>query len=161
MSEIVPPSVNEFQHRKDEGYTDEEALRLATDLFFRATNLKAYPTIPSEVRLVNEAIYHMAWFLQERHEDQEAMFSPFSSERIGSYSYSKMAKAVAEGSETGVNWFDWAVAYFLNQQSHDGGLFDTTSEDVFARGFAEHYEDLPSRSGYRGWSHEDPARWRR
>lgn len=38
-----------------------------------------------------------------------AKSSPFSSESIGSYSYSKAAKAVSKGETTGVEWFDLAI----------------------------------------------------
>lgn len=135
MTELPIPDPEGFDQRKEVGYSDEEALRLSTDLFFMATGLKTYPTVPFELRMVNEAIYQMAWYLQESHENQEAMFSPFSSERIGSYSYSKMAKAVQDGDKTGVDWFDRAVEYFSDKNIHDGGLFDVISEKVFPHGF--------------------------
>lgn len=38
-----------------------------------------------------------------------AVASPFNSESIGSYSYSKVAKAVAKSETTGIMWFDMAL----------------------------------------------------
>ena len=106
------------------GLTEEEAIQQAMDLFVLATGLDATSS-PTEDRIVRLAVLDMAWAIRERHEDREAEFSPFNSERIGSYSYSKAAKAITSGQSTGVPNFDMAVSYFL------GKSISVDSEFVF------------------------------
>jgi hypothetical protein len=105
------PTPQDLEERID-GISAPQALQRAGDLLTVATGLTDMPTDPMEVRLVHEAVLEMAWYLQARHEDQEEQFSPFNSERIGSYSYQKAQAAVQAQVETGVPAFDVAVAYF-------------------------------------------------
>ena len=72
----------------------------------------------------------MAWQIGTSLEDRDAMFSPFSSERIGSYSYSKMAQAVSKGVKTGVPFFDIAVDYLSQFSTESGGVILSDSECV-------------------------------
>lgn len=61
---------------------------------------------------------------------QAAQASPFSSESIGSYSYSKVAGAVQRGDETGVMWFDLAIEQ-LSVCDRDSGHFSQGGIEVF------------------------------
>jgi hypothetical protein len=77
-------------------------------------------------------------------EDRDAMYSPFSSERIGSYSYSKAMQAVQSRQATMVPEFDAAVAYFASLANADGVTpgFQLSTENVFTQPFStgEHPE---------------------
>lgn len=127
------PSPSAFTSHKDE-MADAEALQRAADLLTLATGITDTPTDPLEARLVSTAILDMAWYLQTRHDDAESTFSPFSSERIGSYSYNKAAEAAKAGDDTGVPGFDTAVAYFNAEKMR--ALYGTTdSEFVFTPPF--------------------------
>lgn len=134
------PTPQQLQSHR-EGVDDAEALQRASDLFRLATGVEDDPTDPFEARLLRLALLDMAWSLQTIHDDMEEKFSPFSGERIGSYSYNKMQTAVNSREATGVPGFDSAVAYFL---ARDGGLLSVSSEWVFTQGYGN--ENLPERN---------------
>jgi hypothetical protein len=136
-------------HREDpfvgaeEDWADD-ALQRATDLLWMATGIEDDPTDDRVLRIETVAILAMAHALYvSGGEDRDAMYSPFSSERLGSYSYSKMLAAVQNKQETGVPEFDLFVKWFLSQLNADGIYpgFQTTSEKVFDGP----YEDLLAR----------------
>lgn len=131
---LTLPSPLELQKHK-EGVSDAEALERASDLFRLATGVTTDPTEPFERRLVRQALLDMAWYLQTIHEDLEEQFSPFTGERIGSYSYNKAQTAINAREATGVPGFDTAVAYFLGLE--EGGAPSTSSEWVFKPGYRE------------------------
>jgi hypothetical protein len=115
------------------GPSDDKAIQQAMDLFVMATGLSATSSA-LEDRIVNSAVLEMAWALQERHLEKEEEFSGASSERIGSYSYTKAVRAIGSGQKTGVSAFDIAVDYFL-MQALSGGDGSVSSEHVFAEGY--------------------------
>lgn len=82
-------------------------------------------------QLVKFAILSMADAIHLAAPYQTSLANPFNSESIGSYSYSKTAKAVQAGKETGISWFDMAIQQ-LSQ-------CDNVSGD-FMRGGIEIYE---------------------
>lgn len=86
-----------------------EALAQATLLFYLATDLESYPVNSQLEKLAKNGILEMADKLYLGQPYQEASASPYQSEAIGSYSYSKLTKAVKKGDATGVMWFDLAV----------------------------------------------------
>lgn len=90
-------------------YTTASALPQATLLFKLATCLTELPTDPDEAATVRFAILEVANALTLSQPYQLTNASPFSSETIGSYSYSKLAKMVQNGLPTGLGWFDLAV----------------------------------------------------
>lgn len=94
-------------------------LELATNLMWLATNLEDDPTDSRMASLVNFAIMDMAIHLYVTRDDINAEYSPFNSERVGSYSYSKtyrsMMTQVNKGEKTGVPLFDTVVDYYLEQ----------------------------------------------
>lgn len=118
----------------EDGLSDEQAIQQAADLFTLATGISDTPTDEFQKRLINDAILEMAWALKARHDDFESSVSPFSGERIGSYSYQKTNQAIAAGNSTGVPWFDKAVAYFEGQNADSDKLAAADSEYVFVPG---------------------------
>lgn len=111
---LMPPTVAElaaFSGRESNtfGQFASEALAQATLLFYLATELESYPTNASQAQLAKYGILDMADKIYLSQPYQEAAASPFQSETIGSYSYSKTVSAVKRGDSTGVMWFDMAV----------------------------------------------------
>lgn len=106
-------------------------LDLATNLMWLGTSLEADPTDTRLANLVKYGILDMAIFMYIQREELDAIYSPFTSERVGSYSYSKMMKNVTEGIDTGVPLFDRVVAYYRDLAMTGW----TSSEDVMGEGF--------------------------
>lgn len=106
--------VASFSGRAAETYNEdymETALDQATLLFKLGTCLTEFPDDPDQAKLAQYAIIAMAdtIVLQQKYQEQAA--SPFSSESLGSYSYSKQAtEKILAGDPTGVLWFDLAVS---------------------------------------------------
>lgn len=86
-----------------------EALAQATLLFYLATDLVDYPSDSNLAKLAKNGIMALADQLYLSQPYQDALASPYQSESIGSYSYSKAVKAVKKGDATGIMWFDLAV----------------------------------------------------
>lgn len=103
-----------FSGRPDTDYTNPSyvptALAQATLLFKLGTCLSQYPEDPIYSELAMNAVLAMAEAIYNVQGFQKVLSNPFSSETIGSYSYSKVAGAVANGLPTGVSWFDLAVS---------------------------------------------------
>lgn len=118
-----------------EGLSNEKALQWAQDLFSLATGVEDMPTDPREIRIVERAIFTMAWYLQTDHENREEYMSEFSGERIGQYNYTKMYKSVKDGEDTKVPAFDFAVAYFNDKGVEE--LPMTVSEHIFTQPFTK------------------------
>src|SRR3954467_4057026 len=111
---LVPPTVAElasFTGRASNTFSSfaVEALSQATLLFYLATDLEAYPLNEQLNKLAKNGILDMADNIYLSQPYQEASASPYQSETIGSYSYSRSVKAVKKGDATGVMWFDLAV----------------------------------------------------
>lgn len=93
-----------------EGFVNASAIPQALLLFKLGTCLASPDALTTDQKqLVDFAILSMADAIHLSAPYQAAMASPFNSESIGSYSYSKTAKAVASGVETGIGWFDRAI----------------------------------------------------
>lgn len=112
---ITPPTVAElatFTGRPSNTFGDfaSEALSQATLLLVLATGLDNYPESTNEAALAKNGILDMADSIYLSQPYKEATSSPFQSESIGSYSYSKLTKSVKKGDATGVTWFDMAVS---------------------------------------------------
>ncbi len=104
---------------EDERYT-EHLLQLATDLMAAATGLEADPpTAGYTYRLMRQGILAMAHALSIRNDMREELFSPYSSERLGSYSYQKATKDILTGEPTGVFLFDLAVNHIREEYLDD------------------------------------------
>lgn len=85
------------------------ALAQATLLFSVLTKREEYPTDPAARQLMVNAIVELAdkIYLDQRYRDVKA--SPFQSETIGSYTYSKIIANAQKGKPTGLSWWDIAV----------------------------------------------------
>lgn len=69
----------------------------------------SWPDDPTLASLAEMAVLSMADAIYLSQPFQEVLSNPFSSETIGSYSYSKVAGAVMGGLPTGIMWFDLAL----------------------------------------------------
>lgn len=132
--------LSDFSGRPVQSYTaySAQAITQATLLFKIGTCLADFPQ-GQDGELAKMAILSMAdsIFLAQKY--QEAAASPFSSETIGSYSYSKTAKAVASGQPTGIMWFDLAVEKLgvcedLDNIPFSGGIEVFERDGMYARG---------------------------
>lgn len=126
-----------FTGRPQASFTDfaDQALIQARVLFKIATGLVPgqFPDDPEKAELATLGILAMADAIYLSQPYQKAKASPFSSESIGSYSYSKNSgrsyaktvPAVAEGLPAGVGFFDMAVFQLSirNNGMIDGGGF--------------------------------------
>lgn len=111
---LAPPTVSElakFTGRESNAFGEfaVEALAQATLLFYLATDLENYPDNDSQEALARNGILDMADKIYLSQPYKEATASPYQSETIGSYSYSRTVAAVKKGDATGVMWFDLAV----------------------------------------------------
>lgn len=132
---LTPPTVQElatFTGRANADYTEFalEALNQASLLFSLATGLESYPGNEDLARLAKNGILDMADSIYLSQPYRESSASPFQSETIGSYSYTKAMKAVSKGDATGIMWFDLAV-----------NKLKTTSASIVASGSIEGMEN--------------------
>ena len=84
-------------------------IRLALVLLKISTCRTTFPDDDLSRELVNAAVYYMALDMQIKEKFEKHAATPFQSETIGSYSYSKLATAASNGDKTEVMWFDMAV----------------------------------------------------
>lgn len=143
--DLLTPSIEEFAGWR--GFEDieefdaptanvETHLRLAASLFYLATQISNVPAPETALGAVIRAgIFDMAWFIGTSQETREEQFSPFSSERIGSYNYSKAYRAASNQEETGVPFFDLAVTHFTQSSTEVAESFALAAEHVFSQPF--------------------------
>jgi len=157
MSLTVPTAdeLAAFQHLEvvDDLTFADNALQLATDLMSVATGLTTDPTDEVQLRLMKSGIMDMAWYHLIQNENKDALYTPFSSERIGSYSYSKVAQSVARKESTGIDLFDAAVAML---KSDDLAVASLTAETVFVSPYStaaalEQYPNLEQAADGTWW----------
>lgn len=129
---LTPPTVSQlFSFLNDDtGFGGDDAwaaevLCDATRLMQLATGLSAYPDDPALTRVVRNGIMDLAQYLVVQRDNAEEEYTPFSSEHIGSYSYSKaLTRAqynIANKLGTGVFWFDQALQYVFEWQMFGSG----------------------------------------
>lgn len=134
------PTVDTFALHQHVEHVDnddwaEYALQQATDLMVLATGLAADPDDEMHQRIVSYGILDMAWYLYVQTENKDALYTPFSGERIGSYSYSKMQQSAMQGTATGVASFDQAVA-LITSLSDDTSRVWSEWERVFTEPYS-------------------------
>lgn len=116
-----------------EPYTSASALPQALLLFKMGTCLASPDALTDdEKQMVDFAVLSMADAIQLASLYATVHANPFSSETIGSYSYSKVATAVANGEPTGIMWFDKAIAELSICDTSDG-IPMTGGIEVFER----------------------------
>lgn len=79
-----------------------------------------WPDDPTMASLAQMAVLSMADAIYLVQPFQAVLSNPFSSESIGSYSYSKVAGAVMGGLPTGITWFDLALGKLSVCDLNDG-----------------------------------------
>lgn len=127
MARLTPPEIYELETFSGisglSGFA-EEALRQATVLLETFTCLEAYPDAGTvDYDIVSNAICDMALalFLSQPH--LPARFSPYQSESIGSYSYSRASSLIQQGLPTNVGWFDRALQLFACDDDNSVGVY--------------------------------------
>jgi hypothetical protein len=129
----------------------------ASFLLELATCLKEPPTDPKMLQLWKNAVLDMAMKLIIGSDYLNAKWSPFSSETIGSYSYTIAANKIQQGDQTGVMWFDIAVMrlgvcdLMGDSGAHSGGGIEVFEHDgTFVAGTHPGNERLlsPNDIGY-------------
>ena len=145
---LTPPAIEAFEAYKGETFDPDEYdaveahLQAATDLMEIATRIHTdFPVDTLEWRVMQRGILDAAWFIGTSMEDRDAMFSPFSTERIGSYSYSKMSNAAALRVDTGIPFFDYAVKYLAGFLGSEFSGIGVISESVMPG--QDYYRDYP------------------
>lgn len=133
--EMSPPTVEELQTFRGEVFPLAERaqvemyLQQATDALWVFTGADSFPTDARLRRLFQNAILDLTLWLLSRAEHRDEINSPFTSERIGSYSYSKMQRAADTG-DSGIYWLD-LLFKALKAPSESGEIPWVTSERVF------------------------------
>ena len=123
-----------------EAFVTDSAIPQALLLFKIGTCLAAPDDLTEDQQqMVDFAILAMADAIHLAQPYQTALASPFNSESIGSYSYSKTAKAIRQGNETGVDWFDIAIDQLsvcdeLGGSFMQGGIEIFENDGLFAGG---------------------------
>lgn len=132
-------NVEEWVPAEEEDFA-ELLLQQATDMMSAATGLTEDPEDALALRIMRTGIVDLAFYLYARSEDREALYSPFSSERIGSYSYQKSQadQRIQSGIPVGAEMFDFAVAYLRGLLEEDNlGEVWYEGECVFTRKASE------------------------
>ena len=140
---LVPPNMFEYDIFVHGELPDDEdwavlALQQATDLFWLATGLAEYPSDPQYSRIAKNAIMEMAQWLLVQDENKTEIFSPYNSERIGSYSYSKLGRAenaIHKNEPLGLFWWDKAISLFYTA---DNSVIWSVSEKVIPQPYEAH-----------------------
>ncbi len=110
------------------------ALTQATLLFSITTGLNEYPTDPDRATLASYAILELADRLVLEQPYAQTAASPFASETILSYTYTKAtktAKKVEDGLPTGLRWWDLAIDEL---SAKDRSVVSHGSVEAFERG---------------------------
>lgn len=93
-----------------DGFVTSSAFPQALLLFKMGTCLASLNDLSEDQKqLAKFAILSMADAIHLSAPYQTVLASPFNSESIGSYSYSRAAQAVSKGLPTGIGWFDIAM----------------------------------------------------
>lgn len=145
---IEPSDLNSFE---EEGYSDQDSLDLAQGLLVVAIPClnTIYDKLTAiEKKTIRFAVLEMAKFIKIDFDNFERSTSPFQSETIGSYSYSKMMSSVKRGDDTGVPAFDRAVSQFASLcavDGLDGGAY-ISSEQVIKPGYDRYIHEREEHS---------------
>lgn len=99
----------------------------------------SWPDDPTMASLARMAVLSMADAIYLVQPFQTVLSNPFSSETIGSYSYSKVAGAIMGGLPTGIGWFDLALSQLSvcdlkNGIPVGGGIEVFENDGLFATG---------------------------
>lgn len=128
-----------------------QALQQAGDLIYVATRVTTDPTDEYVLRILGYGLMDMAFKILITKENQTEIYSPYSGETIGSYSYQKQALSqIQQGLATGVEWFDIAVKLLIGET--DSATVSVTSEHVFTEPYCEsNLDGWLTRPDVYGW----------
>lgn len=115
----------------------DHALAQAALLLTIRTGLTEMPTDEPNATLAKYAIMDLGNQIYLESPYDVIVAKPFSSETIGSYSYSKSAQAAKNGTSTGSMWFDLAV----EQLSAVDGQYDVNSASISLFERDNYYQD--------------------
>ena len=163
MDELALDGVGpyEFTQFEEQGYSDEDALDLAQGLLMEAIPCLGtiYPAFSEAQRkTIKFAVLEMAKYIKIDYFNFERSTSPFQSETIGSYTYSKAAQSVRNGASTGIPAFDRATSQFAELCNADSGAFYSSSEQVIRPGFDAYRESRErTHAPAHLWFQPDPS----
>ncbi len=133
---LTPPTPDQIATFRNEELATEEipyivnVAQQATDAVWATTGLEDDPSDERTARVLLNALCQFSLWLMAQDEHRDEINSPFSSERIGSYSYSKLQQA-QNGEETGIFWLD-LLFRMLNSISNSSDMLSwSNSEHVF------------------------------
>lgn len=151
---LTPPTVDDLGLFRGEAFADEEGdyvesiLQQATDALWVTTGLDEPPEDPRSLRIMDYALMDYALWLMSQAEHRDEINSPFSGERIGSYSYQKM-QAAQRGEETGIYWLDMFFRLLKAPGAQDESAWVSSERvfDPYGMTFAESdaYEEIRLR----------------
>lgn len=129
-----------------ETFVNNSAIPQALLLFKIGTCLASPDDLTDDQKqLVDFAILSMADAIHLSAPYQASLASPFNSESIGSYSYSKTAGAIQRGLPTGIGFFDLAIQQLSVCDQMAGGTVFSGGIEVF-----EHDAEYVTSEFYRG-----------
>lgn len=144
---LTPPSIESLQVFRQEDFTSDETdwaeyvLSQATDAMWVFTGLDTDPTDARAARVLQNAIMELTLWLMSQIDNRDAINSPFTGERIGSYSYQKMQQAQANPvGGSGMFWLDMLFRLIGMTGDALNGLPEgswASSESVFDQPFHE------------------------
>lgn len=136
----------------------QTAIEQAFLLFKMGTCLTQLPDDEQKQKLAQFAILEMAGKLYQEQKYADVNANPFSSESIGSYSYSKRTlQAVQNKQGTGVMWFDMAITDMsvcdaqAGLDSMSGGIH-IFNRDGKTNDIGQNIEDFQGPGDYRKYS---------
>jgi hypothetical protein len=125
---LTLPTIEELGEFRNEPFPDdatdpeveraESILQQAADAIWVFTGIESDPVDTRVARILKNAIMDLTLWLMAQYENRDEINSPFTSERIGSYSYSKMM-AAQRGEESGIWWLDLLFKYLGSQTDSD------------------------------------------
>jgi len=155
-----------FTGRPANSFTDyaTEALEQALLFFKKATCLKSLPEDADDALVATKAVYQLADYFVLSQPYAEKLAAPFSSESIGSYSYSKMVSKITRREKTDLLWFDLAVeelgqcglGNLVGQTMGGIGAFERDGV-VVPQGDGTGYLLGPADMDQSGWLQQDPS----
>lgn len=132
---MTPPTIPEYEQFTNEETAPSDAgyltfmLQASADAFWAFTGWSNYPSDERMARITRYALMDLTSWLIAQNEHRDEVNSPFTSERIGSYSYSKMQRA-SQSQDSGIYWLD-LLFRLLNTQNDGSNEPWVSSERVF------------------------------
>lgn len=148
---LTPPTVEALEKFRRENFAEGDetewagfVLQQATDALWVTTGLDERPADPRASRVLDYALMELTLWIMSQADHRDEINSPFSGERIGSYSYQKM-QAAQRGEESGIYWLDMFFRLLRAPGEQAEGAW-VSSERVFnPEGFSYAEQDAYER----------------